>query len=403
MSPSPATLSTTTAANTSPKGGAIYNTQSSPTLVNVTFSGNKLVGASGGSPKGGAMFNTVNSSPTLVNVTFSGNSAAGISEGGALYNEAGSNPVLNGVTFSGNTAHFGGALYSQTGTAPAIYNTVFWGDSSEIGLINSTPTIVDSLIQTGCPVGASCTNVIAGNPSLGPLQNNGGLTNTMALGPNSAALDAGGHNSTCPGTDQRNVARPQGVYCDMGAYEVRMVSFPSAPAYDGQVLELRKLSNIGGVINTTAPSIRVGDDALNRRYRGFLSFNTVLPPGRGHRGERLHLGRRRQPRRHPVPHPRRPRGRHAESLLWLGPNPGLLRLAGPCHRERGRLLRHHPDRRFSLLGGNPHSPRPPQGQQARSHPVPPALHYRALQQCARLPGLRERCPRRPQLFIYYNP
>jgi len=39
-----------------------------------------------------------NSSPTLTNVTFTGNQA---SDGGGMYND-GSSPILSGVTFSGN-------------------------------------------------------------------------------------------------------------------------------------------------------------------------------------------------------------------------------------------------------------------------------------------------------------
>jgi hypothetical protein len=60
------------------------------------------------------------------------------------------------------------------------------------------------------------------NPLLGPLQNNGGPTMTMALGHGSPALDkvpAAGAN--CPSTDQRGVPRPQGVACDIGAFELQ--------------------------------------------------------------------------------------------------------------------------------------------------------------------------------------
>jgi hypothetical protein len=51
------------------------------------------------------------------------------------------------------------------------------------------------------------------------LQDNGGFTQTMALGVGSPAIDAG-NDATCADTDQRGVARPQGSYCDIGAYEV---------------------------------------------------------------------------------------------------------------------------------------------------------------------------------------
>ncbi len=61
------------------------------------------------------------------------------------------------------------------------------------------------------------------NPLLGALANNGGLTDTHALLDGSPAIDAG-DNATCAaapvsGVDQRGVLRPQGLVCDIGAYE----------------------------------------------------------------------------------------------------------------------------------------------------------------------------------------
>jgi hypothetical protein len=64
------------------------------------------------------------------------------------------------------------------------------------------------------------------NPLLGPLTGNGGATQTHALFQGSPAIDAGspqvpggGGFGACAATDQRNVGRPIGAQCDMGAYE----------------------------------------------------------------------------------------------------------------------------------------------------------------------------------------
>jgi len=65
-------------------GGGMINIGSSPTLSNLTFTGN-----SGG--QGGGMANTNNSSPSLTDVVFSNNSSSG--EGGGMYNNS-SSPVL---------------------------------------------------------------------------------------------------------------------------------------------------------------------------------------------------------------------------------------------------------------------------------------------------------------------
>jgi len=60
---------------------------------------------------------------------------------------------------------------------------------------------------------------------LGPLANNGGLltasgdpawTHALLLG--SPAIN-GGYGLFCPTTDQRGVARPVGLWCDIGAVE----------------------------------------------------------------------------------------------------------------------------------------------------------------------------------------
>ncbi len=63
------------------------------------------------------------------------------------------------------------------------------------------------------------------DPLLGPLQNNGGPTPTHALLPGSPAINAGS-NAGCPATDQRNVFRPQGGACDIGAFETVFLHLP---------------------------------------------------------------------------------------------------------------------------------------------------------------------------------
>ena len=66
------------------------------------------------------------------------------------------------------------------------------------------------------------------NPDLGPLQYNGGPTQTMALLPGSLAIDGGNPAGCTDGlgnllkTDQRGMLRPDSedtAGCDIGAYE----------------------------------------------------------------------------------------------------------------------------------------------------------------------------------------
>jgi len=64
------------------------------------------------------------------------------------------------------------------------------------------------------------------DPKLGPLQDDGGTTETMLPGAGSSAIDHG-DAATCSdapvsGVDQRGVTRPQGAECDIGAVESRI-------------------------------------------------------------------------------------------------------------------------------------------------------------------------------------
>jgi hypothetical protein len=73
------------------------------------------------------------------------------------------------------------------------------------------------------PEDGSCSATYSGDPKLGPLANNGGSTQTMALLAGSPAIDTG-DDGICASPrinnlDQRGVSRLQGAHCDIGAFE----------------------------------------------------------------------------------------------------------------------------------------------------------------------------------------
>ncbi|HUE98485.1 MAG TPA: choice-of-anchor Q domain-containing protein, partial [Anaerolineales bacterium] len=218
--------------NTASYGGGMYNYNSSPTITNTTFSSNSAQERAGGmyniqgsnsilrnvtfsgnsaATRGGGM-TTSTSSPSLTNVTFNENTAQ---RGGALHNAVAGDPILTHVTFSGNTATVaGGAIYNEDSN-PIITNSILYNNSGgEIHDVDSTPVVTHSIVEGGY----TGTGNFDQDPLLGSLQNNGGLTETMALGVGSPAIDAG-NDANCPDTDQRGVTRPQGIHCDIGAYE----------------------------------------------------------------------------------------------------------------------------------------------------------------------------------------
>ncbi|MBW7918314.1 MAG: hypothetical protein H3C52_03295 [Anaerolineales bacterium] len=68
-------------------------------------------------------------------------------------------------------------------------------------------------------------------------------------------------------------------YIDGETYTVRRRLFVrSAGAQDGWTLESFETSNMGGTFNSTAITLLLGDDAVNRQYRSILSFNTASLP-----------------------------------------------------------------------------------------------------------------------------
>ncbi|MDY7076378.1 MAG: LamG-like jellyroll fold domain-containing protein, partial [Chloroflexota bacterium] len=105
------------------QGGGMYNNGGSPTLRNLTFSGNEA------SASGGGMHNS-NGSPQLFNVVFSGNGQnTWDTKGGGMYSAGSGAPVLVDVTFSGNSADSGGGMYAGSGNLTLI-NVTFSANST---------------------------------------------------------------------------------------------------------------------------------------------------------------------------------------------------------------------------------------------------------------------------------
>ncbi len=236
---------------------------SSPTLTNVTFSGNQAnygggmfnLGESGGvsSPSlsnvafdgnqadayGGGMYNLGQndgvSSPTLTNVLFSGNYAG---NGGGMVNSGSgagsvSSPSLTNVTFGGNWANSGGAVFNQSVggvSSPVIVNTILWGnraptDGPQISNVNAMPTLSYSLVQGGCPTGAACgAGMLDADPLfVAPIDAGSAPTTTgdYRLQFASPAIDAGNTFSVTVDTDLDGNRRVVNHIVDMGAYEAQ--------------------------------------------------------------------------------------------------------------------------------------------------------------------------------------
>jgi hypothetical protein len=242
-------------------GGAIVfdGANTTMTICGSTFTRN-TAGA-----QGGAMFRVAYShEPTIIDrCTFDGNSAdATVGLAGALYLEN-TTITMTATTVSNNKAHYGGGIWvGQSGVANLTNVTIannssdqgggFWFANAVIGtFLNCTivgntsayggtlfggsngvkvqnsifsngdckgPLFVSGGVNLGFKVGTGCVpGATAGDPLLGPLQDNGGPTRTMAPAAGSPAI---GKGTGCPATDQRGTVRP-GTACTLGAYELK--------------------------------------------------------------------------------------------------------------------------------------------------------------------------------------
>ncbi len=153
-------------------GGGMYNSGSSPTVTNCTFSGNTA------NIIGGGMISDGGSSATITNCTFSNNSAdsgGGMGDysssttvtnctfsnnpanerGGGFYNHYNSSPTVNGCTFSGNTAPAGGGMFNNNSSSPTVINCTFSGNTAGTGggMYNnsSSPKVSDSFFCVNTP------------------------------------------------------------------------------------------------------------------------------------------------------------------------------------------------------------------------------------------------------------
>jgi len=236
-------------------GGGIFNASTSPlTLTNSTISGNStghggftVVGALGNVGNGGGIFNGPTSSLTLTDSTISGNSTGngGFTlafilgnggNGGGIEND-GTVTSLTNCTISLNSANSdGGGIYNiNSGTVSTIIsdiiaaNTVSGSgsgpDLDNLGAITSESHNLIGTSDSNTFVNGVNSDLVGSNatpltPGLGPLQNNGGPTFTMALIANSPAL-TNGANPLALESDQRGADFPREVagHTDIGAFE----------------------------------------------------------------------------------------------------------------------------------------------------------------------------------------
>jgi parallel beta-helix repeat protein len=219
----------TVSGNNSPSGGGgIRLGGGLLRLIDSTVSGNHT------ERSGGGIYHTAepqSADLTVVNSTISGNTAG--DAGGGIYSVYEGWIRIVSSTISNNTAGgVGDAFFFERQWLPStISSSLVDGDcSGDIGDFVSDGYNIESPGDTcGFDQTGDQSGVTAEQLNLGPLQDNGGPTETHALLPGSFAIDqvpladcvdADGQPLT---TDQRGEPRPEtgGAMCDVGAFEVQ--------------------------------------------------------------------------------------------------------------------------------------------------------------------------------------
>jgi parallel beta-helix repeat protein len=281
--------SSTVSGNTADNaGGGIYfydsdeNAQS--TIRNSTISGNTVTAQGGNSDDGGAIYLTVahaQSQLLIENSTLSNNSVP--DRGGAIYDDAVNGPVttLTSSTISNNSAGDDGGgivtFYGETLQNTIVANNSAGDAGPDLFSEFSAPfNTAFSLVEN--PSGATITetvpgsNVLGVDPQLGPLADNGGPTQTMALAQSSPAVDKG---SGSLGTDQRGSPRPFDFATipnssaagadasDIGAFELQPPAVAAAPKCKGKTATVFR-SNGRKLTGTNKRDVIVGTKSKDK-------------------------------------------------------------------------------------------------------------------------------------------
>jgi hypothetical protein len=230
-------------------------------------------GGGGGTVQGGGVFLLATIQVSFTKTTIAANVGrnngvvAGAAQGGGVFLGTGESPAaLLSTTVSGNriepaTSTGGGGNLFATGPV-TFRNSIVANGAGPQGSencfaseeISSLGFNIDNLDQCGFKAPGDKVNT---DPLLGPLQSNGGLTQTLVPAPNSPAVDQGSASGLT--ADQRGVIRP-----------IDLPSIPnsSAGGADG--------SDIGAVEFQPSNALTLGKLKKNKK-KGTATLSVLLP------------------------------------------------------------------------------------------------------------------------------
>jgi hypothetical protein len=221
-------------------GGGIRLAGGTASIQQTTVAANQAVGGGDGGAGSGGGLSVTGGTVSIQQTTIAANQArggyGGAGSGGGLSVMGSAFVEVLSITVSmnqavGGSGHFagtamGGGVFNSGGLQ--VRNTIVAGNTVDGPGTNSAPDLSGDLGSLGHNLigtsdggsGFDATDLLDVDPMLGPLQDNGGPTPTMALLPGSPAIDAG-DNTGAPDWDQRGPAYPRIVngIIDIGAFE----------------------------------------------------------------------------------------------------------------------------------------------------------------------------------------
>jgi hypothetical protein len=215
------------------QGGGLYIsgvlTVSNSTIASNTIvggqGGNGCHGGNGGAGQGSGLWVAAGATAQLSFGTVATNQATGGMHGSGLGGNGIDGPATGGgVNNQGQLQTLDTIVARNTINGP--------GTNSGPDLAGQLGSLGHNLVgNSSGGSGFDATDLLDVDPLLGPLQNNGGPTETMALLPGSPAIDAG-DNTGAPEWDQRGPGYPRIVngIIDIGTFEVQNDSSGPAPS-----------------------------------------------------------------------------------------------------------------------------------------------------------------------------
>lgn len=236
-------------------------------LSNNTITGNSTgdggdAGVFGGSGGNGGGVNVEGDSFFLASVTLNNNTIVENQTGiaGTGPNGVGSGGSGGGIHVPGFVSNGEGPQFTVPLANNIVANNQVAADGEGVNCFGTT--LLDAGYNLESETDCNFTNngVQNSDPMLGPLAFNGGPTQTRALLVGSLALDAGNPDDpaagfpNCETEDQRGVSRPQGLRCDIGAFEAQIADLSVTKTVDKSPVEVNDTITFEVTVTNNGPT-----------------------------------------------------------------------------------------------------------------------------------------------------